>query len=324
VAILHEFWIQYNPSQHRIHAFFEGHDDVAFFSHFIDRFVPPESRVYVYRCEGKARVYEAFVQITGRLPTIRSVLFFVDKDLDDVLGTAWPTDPRIFVTDTYSVENYLVSLAVLQRLYRDAVRVTNVTFDEDLLATHFERELQKFHKRISTLMAWVLVSRRLGDKPNLSNIDLSQIFAMTQDCELRAKCRARLELMCRATGVAQRPNIGRQILPVARELSRLAPKRFVRGKFEAWFFVAFWKSLLRQLNDLTREGGGKMSIKIALERDSFCATLKAYADIPRSLELFLSAHLTETAPLSPQRTEKSTRAGWLSKLRALIRRNPFR
>jgi hypothetical protein len=70
----------------RVHAFFEGHDDEVFYRRFLEQYVAAGSRLYGYRCDGKQRVYEAFSQITARYPAIRSVLFFVDKDLDDILG----------------------------------------------------------------------------------------------------------------------------------------------------------------------------------------------------------------------------------------------
>src|SRR5258705_1209658 len=85
VAVLHEFWAQYAPSKRRVHAFFEGHDDAAFFAPRIEQLLPEGARLYRYRCDGKARVIEAFEEITRRVPGVKSVLFFVDKDLDDVL-----------------------------------------------------------------------------------------------------------------------------------------------------------------------------------------------------------------------------------------------
>lgn len=311
VAVLHEFLTQYNPSQPRIHAFFEGHDDVAFFSYFIERCAPSGSRLYVYRCEGKPRVYDVFNGITDRHPGARSVLFFVDKDLDDILGTAWPTDPRIFVTDAYSVENYLVTRSALERLYRDAVRLTDVTFDVDLLFAQFERELNRFHRRMLALMSWILVSRRLGERPNLSNLDLSRFYRVTDSCEFQRKAGARVQQLSRITGVQGRSNSFRAVSAAARELDRLPAKRFVRGKFEAWFFVEFWKSALRQLRVLAREGGGNISVKLTLEHSNVCATMKSYCDFPRGLELFLGAHF----PGSPQVTPMSPGSRWIRRIR---------
>lgn len=319
VAVLHEFWSQHNPSQARVHAFFEGHDDVAFFSYFIERKLPKNTRLYVYRCEGKARVYEAFAQITSKLPAIRSVLFFVDKDLDDILGTAWPTDPRVFVTDVYSVENYMVTVEVLQRLLRDAVKLKDVAFDHEVLVEQFSRQLLRFHRQMLVPMAWILVARRTRAKPNLQNVDLSQLFLVSDSCELRGRGRGRLGYLARATGVGLPDNSFRHLVAAARELARLPAKRVIRGKFEAWFLVEFWKRLLKQLVQLANEKGGKVSVKLALERDSFCTHLKAYPDIPRALELFLGAHLPTGLQPEQSSTSEDSGASWTERIRALLR-----
>lgn len=315
VAVLHEFWTQYNPSQERVHAFFEGHDDVSFFSHFIERYLPNAARLYVYRCEGKARVYEAFTEITARHPSTRSVLFFVDKDIDDVLGAAWPTDPRIFVTDVYSIENYIVDRVVLQRLFRDAVRVAGVTFDEDLLLSHFDRELARFQRHMLGLMAWIILAKRSGARPNVANIDLSRLYGVNEACRVVRVSRSRLDHLTRVTGLPAGHHTVRQLSQVTRELARLPAKRVVRGKFEAWFFVEFWKVFISQLRALAREGGGDIAVKVTLERSSFCTMLKSYVDVPRGLHLFLAAHFSSD-DVPPQHAVQ--RRGWFARLRAIF------
>ena len=64
----------------------------------------------------------------------------------------------------------------------------------------------------------------------------------------------------------------------------------------AWFLVKFWQRLTTQLVALAKEANGKVLIGPPLERATLVATLTPYTDIPRSLELFLEAHLaTPTA-----------------------------
>jgi hypothetical protein len=114
-AVLHEFLTQYTATPGRVHAFFEGHDDQTFFVPALKRYAPSDTKILPYCCNGKAQVCELFSQITTRIPGVKGALFFIDKDLDDILGRPWPTDPRIFVTDVYSVENYLVSRNTLAK-----------------------------------------------------------------------------------------------------------------------------------------------------------------------------------------------------------------
>lgn len=318
VSVLHEFWLQYDPSQKRVHAFFEGHDDVAFFSFHIERAMPKHARLCTYRCEGKARVYEAFGAITARIPDIQATLFFVDKDLDDILGRSWPTDPRIFVTDVYSVENYLVTSGVLSRLLRDAVRLTRVEFDEALVVAHFEQELARFHRRTFSTMAWILEVHRARGVLNLQDVDLSRLASVSDQCEVAPVPRRRLLELERAAGATPTKVSFRRLMHATREIARMPPKRVIRGKFEAWFFVSFWRRVTDQLRTLAKEEGGKLTVKLSLENGAFCVALKSYADTPRSLALFLGAHFPASHQPPPAHESSRSELSLLSRLRRAL------
>jgi Protein of unknown function (DUF4435) len=314
VAILHEFLTQYDASSGRVHAFFEGHDDIAFFIPALKRYVAAGTLVIPYRCEGKARVYEAFSEITERIPGVRSVFFFVDKDLDDILGLPWPTDPRVFVTDVYSVENYLVARSTLTSLLRNAVRLRDVTFDEAVILHQFEEQLARFQRLMLPVMAWILIARRAGAKPNLANVSMVDICGITGDCEVRAARGKRLKALLRNAGVAETGSLFRLMRHTVKELRRLPPKRIVRGKFEAWFFVEFWKHLVRQLVSLAQESGGKATVKLTLEHGNFVPTLAAHGALPRSLELFLETHFPQAVPDAPPAQRRRSIQSWWQRL----------
>ena len=290
-AVLHEFLAQYNPHSKRVYAFFEGHDDIAFFSPHIEQQLPPGAQLLPYRCEGKGRVMEAFKGVIERIPHVQRTLFFVDKDLDDIVGTPWPTDPRIYVTDQYSIENYLVTAPVVARLYRDAIKLTNVSFDEESLIAHFEEALARFHRQTLSVMAWILVARRCGLRPLLSNVQMSTLCEVSNNCDIRARRGARMKCLREQTQVSLPPRAGTRIRDARRELSRLPPKRIVRGKFEAWFMVVFWRALVAELQRQATEAGGKCSARAHLTEDSFVLTLGRYLETPDSLRTFLGAHL---------------------------------
>lgn len=318
-AVLHEFWTQYAPGMERVHAFFEGHDDEVFYRRFLEQYVPAGSRLYGYRCDGKQRVYEAFSQITARYPAIRSVLFFVDKDLDDILGLPWPTDPRVFVTDVYSIENYLVSSGVLESFYRDAVRLTGVTFETSTLVARFEQELGRFHCLSVPLMGWILALRRRELKPNLGDLDLAKLFIVSEECAISALPRGRIEYLNRVSGVGGSAVDFRQVSQACRELRRLPAKRVVRGKFEAWFFVAFWKRLTKQLQALSREAKGNVKFKLSAEESSLVPSLVGHARIPRPLELFLELHFPRGGQLG-EAEASSPRSDWRGKVGLWVKR----
>jgi hypothetical protein len=290
--------------------FFEAQDDATFFVHFLRPYLPDATRVYTYHCDGKAQVYQAFEGIIQHDPGVRAVLFFVDKDLDDILGVPWPTDPRVFVTDAYSIENYLVSGEVLQSFYRDAVRLRGVAFDFEAVLRHFDEQLAQFHRAIASTMAWVLVARRGGHKVNLSNVRLKDLFEIDANVHVRCRRGLRFGSLCNSGGVTPRGSMYRQLLPLTRELRKMNPKRVIRGKFEAWFLVEFWKSVITHVQEVAREAGGTVSLRLPLEHSNAVAALAKHATIPRSLDLFLQAHFPRP-PLGPPRppTPSSGRKG---------------
>src|SRR5258708_17068074 len=143
---------------------------------------------------------------------------------------------------------------------------------------------------------------------------------MTDECEVRVKSRSRLQLLAETTGVKHYPGVFRQLSPARRELARILPQRVVRGKFDAWFFVEFWKSMVKQLRSMAREAGGNVAVQVVLEQRTFCAALKAYVDIPRSLDLFLSAHFGEHGNSNRTSQAKEPRAGRLAALALALAR----
>jgi hypothetical protein len=110
------------------------------------------------------------------------------------------------------------------------------------------------------------------------------------------------------------------VLQTARELKRLSPKRIIRGKFEAWFFVEFWKHLIRQMRALAIEAQGNLNVRIQLERSNFVAVLSGRLEIPRSLDLFLGQHFNQTSEFETTEPGPQERKSVLAQAVSLIKR----
>ena len=305
-AVVHEFLTQYNPRSGRVYAFFEAQDDIAFFAPRIERRLERGATLLTYHCSGKPRVIKTFREIVKRLPTVKRALFFVDKDLDDVVGTPWPTDPRIYVTDLYSVENYLVTPDVFRRLLRDGLRLKGVGIDDETLVQHFEGALTEFQKHMVSIMAWILVARRLNRSPLMGNIRLESLCEVSEECHVRPRMGVRMKHLSRQTRVDLPTGAGARIRDAIKELDRLPRKRVIRGKFEAWFMTAYWRHLVRDMERMAREQGGACSSRISVQETTLVLVLSPYADDPESLEHFLDAHLGDTVDVG----EAAARQGW--------------
>lgn len=96
---------------------FEGKDDKVIYSHWIRQF-----SVFLsyepFPCQNKYRTLKLKESLERDLNELgRNVYFFVDRDFDDLAGTS--NSANLFMTDRYSVENYLVSTHVLDQILKN-------------------------------------------------------------------------------------------------------------------------------------------------------------------------------------------------------------
>lgn len=74
------------------------------------------------------------------------------------------------------------------------------------------------------------------------------------------------------------------------ELLRMEPKTYIRGKFEAWWFIEFGRRILESLQRVVSEGGGSMRIHTQLQTNTFIQLLAAGIETPGRLDVFLTFH----------------------------------
>jgi uncharacterized protein DUF4435 len=290
-AAFHEFKLDYSPQLNRVYAFFEGHEDASFYVTFLQLYVNLR-HLKVYRCGNKRTVYQTFELVTKYYPSAPGILFFVDKDLSDFLGESWPVDPRIFITEVYSIENYIVCSEVLERYYREFIRLSGVTFDFGVVLKKFEEEMARFHVIMGLITAWIIAERRAGQKPNLGNIQLTHLVDLTDDMSvIPARKESRLVYLRRVTGVVVGVPTWRRVRVERKSLLHIHPKTYVRGKFEAWFLLEFIRKLERNLRELAAEVGGSVQVRTVLHADNFVEILAPRLSIPKRIREFLEIHL---------------------------------
>jgi len=300
--------INYDPNSSRVHAFVEGTPDLAFYRIFLERYTTADN-LYMYNCEGKARVYEVYQNIVARFPRSRLVLFFVDKDLDDIIGQAWPVDPRIFITEVYSVENYLVCEGVASRFLADFVKVKKLEVDFTPVVAQMTAQLRGFYLMVLPVMAWIVTLRRVGKRPNLAGVNLGEFMILVDSGIARRKGTHAFAYLQSVTGISLPPGVWKQVRQTCVELKRMYHKRYVRGKFEAWFMLEFLKRLIAELGAVAKHSGGSISISAQLHESNFAQLLVRGLPIPLSLESFLGFHFTAPAGQStPVRANAITRA----------------
>jgi len=289
VQVIHEFLTNFDPSKHRLHCFYEGREDEIFYRNFISP--RTEARLIGYICGNKDEVYSVF-SFVARHPGCDQSLFFVDKDLSDLLREKRPAHARFFVTAYYSIENYLVQQDVLGRFCRDFIQCRGVVCDHDKACEEFGEGLRKFYDLILPIMAWVLVVRRRGQRPNLRNVELKSLFRFDEHLHICKKLkRSRIAHLCTVTGITPTPGIAGEMRAALVELRSHNPKTVIRGHFESWFFVEYIKGLFARIKTEAERQGGAASMIPAVEHTSFVPLAVVVIPPSNELDAFLVSNI---------------------------------
>ncbi len=284
----HEYLLELSSPGPIFHAFFEGKSDLAFYGTFIRTILPEKARLRTYRCGNKSAVLFTYTQVTQRPKLHHVPAFFVDKDLDDLIPVVRTLDGSVFVTDFYSIENYVVNQGMLDRVLGELFHCESGSSPSIHALGCFDVAISEFHTFVRPIMAWVILQRRAGQEPQLANVNISRLFSVSEDLVFTTALSEQATIQAVE---AANPNCPSEPLnavqAVALELSPLDPKRYVRGHFEMQFFVAFLRVIASAIR---RKGGPRISVDI--NEGSALALMGPRTGAPHSLMAFLADRMS--------------------------------
>lgn len=215
---------------------FEGPDDRVIYYSWIGK-ISPSLKYESYQCNGKRQVLQLFDILSKDQTGLgKRVYYFVDHDFDGLQGRT--TSDRIFITDCYSVESYLLCELLLESLL-------NVTFHcnglIDLRKDIAEKFLQLYDQFLN-------VTREVNFRMFLARIYKIDIEDMPVSLHVMVK------INLESVEPLQTP--AQEIIVLRREPSQeernsaiplfnsLDPRKHYRGKYSLLFFSR-WLGLLR-------------------------------------------------------------------------------
>jgi hypothetical protein len=215
---------------------FEGVTDKKVYYYWL-RSIDIELNFAFYVCKTKSlalQLYEAIIADEGDL--IKRVYFFVDRDFDDAQGR--PASEKLYITDRYSIENYLVCQHVLNDLLIvelhcngvDALRTSILGIFNDLHKA-FLQHTQELNFRIFS--ARRLGIAQIGDLPNRIDV-LAQV-------ELGAVSSSGAQVTDLV--ILEREPTSSELEMLRPEFDKFDPILRYRGKF-SWLFFMKWLGLL--------------------------------------------------------------------------------
>lgn len=286
----HEFLLKLNCASPCLNVFYEGKTDSSFYSALIRRNIPDNINLKTFKCGKKLEVYNALSQLTKKTYKNNTLLFFVDKDIDDIVPIEWQPHDLIHTTTYYSIENYLVNKDVYNLICADLYHLDMGSECLIKLESFFEIANNEFCNWATGIMAWVLCSRRISANPKLANIKLSDLCLIDDDLSFKSKMNAQslYEYLTEKTksNVSVLPEYINQTI---KELQSIDYQSYIRGKFHSWFlcdFLRATKIVLEKAND-----GKLIKMHINVNENTIIDIAAPRMKPPRTLIDFITKNL---------------------------------
>lgn len=262
---------------------FEGDDDKIAYAQWVRR-ICPKLRYEPFPCGGKAEVLRLKdAAVRDKSDLLSGVYFFVDRDFDDLSGHE--SHSQLFMTDRYSVENYLVTKDVLSSLLTNEFHCHARPDVRDPIVGRFGEIYGNFLS-ITKELNWRIYVHRSKAVPletklprkasHLAEISASAVAPR----DPRAECAVPLP-----------KDLGHDELNELREqFELLDPEARYRGKFALLFFRRWLEELAKECN--TADGGafsGLPRTGKVRERELVLSNFASLACEPEGLSDFLRA-----------------------------------
>lgn len=289
VAALHRFMILYDSEDSALHLFFEGDEDPSYYVPYIRRM--SGSRILrTYNCGGKRNVISVREDIYNSGYKMDECLFFIDRDFDSYLGVQDNPDEFTYVTDSYSIENEIVSDECAEVILIDLVGMSHADPTYSQAVSAISRARVNFEKLIRPMMAWCLASKEAMEKPNFNNVDLAKVFSVNHNGDVSLKPQAFQKFrrsICRHSAVSRR-----DMLRWGRTIAHESPKIWLRGKYELWLFESILLLVLKEIVKIRKSHSQRVPrIPSALRERNLFDVVGGRVRAPASFTGFLEERL---------------------------------
>lgn len=215
----------------------EGVDDKKVYFHWL-RLINPSLNYEFQVCNGKGKLL-AFRQMLQRdiSGLDKNVYFFIDRDFDGLQGH--PSGPDIYISDSYSFENWLINKEVLNNLLCVELHCHGEYLIRKAILEKFDQIYTTFLNCTKPHNERIFLARRLGIqiKPLPTRIGKLADITLTEVHPHQESADSVINL--------EREPSQEEISLNKEEFDQLDPKLSYRGKFALLFFLR-WINLLAE------------------------------------------------------------------------------
>lgn len=246
---------QYKTNDNTIFCLVEGVEDNSFYRHFFEIYKENIPVKYIV-CNGKQNVIDNYNDLDWQFYDKKRILFFIDKDFDDYIERETLNDENVFITDYYSIENYLVDEKILENFITDNCLITSESVIQ-LAVENFKKQHKIFVKQLKMISAWMMYCRKNNFEVCFNDIKMSDLFKIDNDGKLIKKSlstyRSKFEYLCDKTQ-SNHFNIAEIRFFYNKIKEETKPKKYIRGKYELYFMFMYLKYISENVvNEISRE-----------------------------------------------------------------------
>ncbi|MCG7928860.1 MAG: DUF4435 domain-containing protein [Candidatus Thiodiazotropha lotti] len=291
IASYHEFLSRFSKKTKVVYGFVEGKEDPCFYRGFVDHFLPDDYEVELWPAGNRDQVLRIHRDIDWRRFPKKRIVFFVDRDLTDLIPEKLPSDINIYITDKYSIENSISNRGTCRRMLTEVFGFSHVShYEMDQVCDKFETEIENYFIAMIPIMARILFWRRSAANANLNNINIGKMMSV-QDATLvvdesSAAKTARIEYLHRCVGIVfdQRIDISTELA----DFSKVSAYRnFVRGKYVMWFMVEFCKSVHHSATSFFSACEKPPKMKVSISTANAVTIIGNRTRVPQSFRSFI-------------------------------------
>lgn len=237
---------KYKKNSKKVYIIVEGQDDKIYYSNFIQDYLPddwdyeffiPNKSTNKKSC--KKKLLQCYTNIDWRTYNKNQVIFFIDRDLSDILGERLPNQPNIYITDGYAIENSIIKENILLRVITELCYF-NECSEGDIknLKKLYADSFNFFYNTMAIVMGWIIYWQLQGLNPQLGNIEIKKIFKFDDNGNIFLENNINHEYFHNKMNIIYDNKVNiKQYIKIFEKFDK--HKMLIRGKYLLEFFIEF-------------------------------------------------------------------------------------
>ena len=282
---------KYDFNSDDIYIVVEGKDDDSFYTIMFNRNNWLSNRFRIIIADNRKGVIDTYKMIDWSVYSKKRIYFCVDRDLSDFTEESTPKLKNFYVTDDYSIENYVCKseslLDILRLLYK--IDGAEDSYCSNILSL-YDAALQIFEEKMLTIMGIIIFWRTKGINCELNNLNKGSYYTIEQCVfKIQQDYIEKTDFIQNVYKICCVKFDEKHLKEIQNNEDKLRKKwiihKYVRGKYLITFYLRFITSAVEYWNSSNPKKRAKPITGIS--ESNAIQIMSGYIKTPKSLECFM-------------------------------------